>query len=187
MKQKISKISPRTVLDSRTVLGGAKKQKIGLVGENIAVKHLVKLHYKILERNYRKKWGEIDIIAKKDGTIHFIEVKSQSIGSGTYNNVSYETSLANNKRNVSYETFDDGRPKTGLMNKPSRSTSQNNWFRPEENLHPWKAQRLSRAIRTYLAEKDISEKQAFQVDLIAVFIDLFNKKAKLRITQNIIL
>lgn len=54
------------------------KQKIGQIGENIAVKHLVKHKYKILARNYRKKWGEIDIIAKKNKILHFIEVKSVS-------------------------------------------------------------------------------------------------------------
>jgi putative endonuclease len=54
------------------------KRNIGNLGEKIAVKHLVKHSFEILERNYRKKWGEIDIIAKKDDILHFIEVKSVS-------------------------------------------------------------------------------------------------------------
>lgn len=142
------------------------KQKIGMIGENIAVKHLVKHGYKIIERNYLKKWGEIDVIAKQNNVLRFIEVKS---------------------RNVSYETFGESEPKTDLFIKPVRPTSQNDWFRPEENVHPWKRKRLSRAIRTYLAERQIPEDQEFQIDVIAVFIDLTNKKAKLRITENIIL
>jgi putative endonuclease len=32
----------------------------------------------IVERNYRKKWGEIDIIAQKTGVVHFVEVKTVS-------------------------------------------------------------------------------------------------------------
>lgn len=48
----------------------------GNIGENIACKYLVNKGYIILERNYRKKWGEIDIITTKDNIIHFIEVKS---------------------------------------------------------------------------------------------------------------
>ncbi|MFH1978832.1 MAG: YraN family protein [Patescibacteria group bacterium] len=56
----------------------AKHNEIGEIGEDISVKHLVKLKYKILERNYRKKWGEIDIIAEKEGILHFIEVKTVS-------------------------------------------------------------------------------------------------------------
>ena len=53
-------------------------QKIGEIGENVAVKFLVKHNFLILDRNYTKKWGEIDIIAKKANKIYFIEVKSVS-------------------------------------------------------------------------------------------------------------
>ncbi len=51
-------------------------QKIGQIGENIAVKFLVKQDFSILDRNYTKKWGEIDIIAEKSNKLYFIEVKS---------------------------------------------------------------------------------------------------------------
>lgn len=53
--------------------------KIGEVGEGIAVKYLEKHGYKILDRNYRKKWGELDIITEKDGIIHFVEVKTKNV------------------------------------------------------------------------------------------------------------
>ena len=49
--------------------------EIGQKGENIATRYLRLRLYKILERNYRRKTGEIDIIAKKGGYIIFIEVK----------------------------------------------------------------------------------------------------------------
>lgn len=52
------------------------KQKIGEIGENIAVKFLVKHGFLVIERNYTKKWGEIDIIAEKDSKLYFVEVKS---------------------------------------------------------------------------------------------------------------
>ncbi len=54
------------------------KQKIGRVGEDIAVKYLEKKGFEIIEQNYRKKYGEIDIIARKGKILHFIEVKSVS-------------------------------------------------------------------------------------------------------------
>ena len=57
----------------------SKKRKIGDIGENIFVKHLVKHSYRILDRNYSKKWGEIDIVAIKDKVLHFIEVKTVSV------------------------------------------------------------------------------------------------------------
>jgi putative endonuclease len=56
----------------------SKTQKTGEIGENIAVRFLMKHGYKILNRNYTKKWGEIDIVAEKNSRLHFIEVKSVS-------------------------------------------------------------------------------------------------------------
>src|SRR5665647_568897 len=53
-------------------------QKTGEIGENIAVRFLVKHGFLILDRNYTKKWGELDIVAKKDKKLYFIEVKSVS-------------------------------------------------------------------------------------------------------------
>ena len=38
----------------------------------------MKRGFSILDRNYTKKWGEIDIVAEKDNKIYFIEVKSVS-------------------------------------------------------------------------------------------------------------
>jgi putative endonuclease len=54
------------------------QQIIGALGEDIAVKHLNNKGYSIIERNYWKKWGEIDVIAEKSGILHFVEVKSVS-------------------------------------------------------------------------------------------------------------
>ena len=47
----------------------------GNIGEENAVNYLIQNKFTILERNYRFKRCEIDIIAKKDNCIHFIEVK----------------------------------------------------------------------------------------------------------------
>lgn len=52
--------------------------RIGKLGEDIAVKYLEENDYYIVERNYRNKFGEIDIIAEKDNYTVFIEVKSRS-------------------------------------------------------------------------------------------------------------
>jgi putative endonuclease len=56
------------------------KRRLGDIGEGVACKYLEKRGYQILERNYWKPWGEIDIIASKYKNLHFIEVKSISRG-----------------------------------------------------------------------------------------------------------
>lgn len=53
------------------------RQIFGKKSESLAVKHLKKKGYKILEQNYRTKMGEIDIIAKHTGVIVFVEVKAR--------------------------------------------------------------------------------------------------------------
>jgi len=54
------------------------KQNIGKLGEDIAVKYLEEHGYKILDRNYRKPWGEIDIVAQQSDELIFVEVKAQN-------------------------------------------------------------------------------------------------------------
>ncbi len=52
-------------------------QSIGRIGEDSAAHHLLSLNYRIIERNYRTKLGELDIIAEKGGIIYFVEVKTR--------------------------------------------------------------------------------------------------------------
>ncbi len=50
----------------------------GALGEELAVMFLMKRSYKILDRNFWRPWGELDVIAEKNGKIHFVEVKTVS-------------------------------------------------------------------------------------------------------------
>ena len=54
-----------------------KTKKHGDFGEEYTAKYLKKSGYKILERNYHSRFGEIDIIASKKGVIAFVEVKTR--------------------------------------------------------------------------------------------------------------
>jgi Holliday junction resolvase-like predicted endonuclease len=56
---------------------------IGNQGELITAKYLTRQGFVVLEMNYLRKWGEIDVIVKRDATVHFVEVKT----------VSYETKI----------------------------------------------------------------------------------------------
>jgi len=50
---------------------------VGSYGEEIAASYLKKQGYRILEQNYRKRYGEIDIIAEDGEDIVFVEVKTR--------------------------------------------------------------------------------------------------------------
>jgi putative endonuclease len=56
----------------------ASTKDVGAIGESVAAEFLRRKGYKVIERNYRKPWGEIDIIAEKGNIVRFIEVKSVS-------------------------------------------------------------------------------------------------------------
>lgn len=134
----------RFISVSRETYMPSEKRKFGDICEMLASKHLVKSGFKVFEKNYRKKWGEIDLIVGSENTIHFIEVK------GSIFNAKYE-------------------------------------HKPEDNVHMWKRKRLWRAIQTWLGEHPEYEDFDWQVDIMAVFLDLNAKKAKIRWTKNVIL
>lgn len=52
-------------------------RSIGKIGEDTAVEYIENRGYKIIDRNYTSRWGEIDIISEKDGVLVFVEVKTK--------------------------------------------------------------------------------------------------------------
>ncbi len=56
----------------------AQHNETGKEGEEMAALHLIKNGYSIIARNFRYKKSEIDIIAQKDKTIAFVEVKTRT-------------------------------------------------------------------------------------------------------------
>lgn len=60
--------------------------KVGKVGEEVTAKFLVQNGFEIRDRNYSRKWGELDIVAVKGEKLHFVEVKTlswDSVGEGS--------------------------------------------------------------------------------------------------------
>ncbi len=94
-------------------------KETGNLGERLACEYLGTQGYIIMERNYWKKYGEIDIIAKKDGIIHFIEVKT----------VSYETKQALEYA-VSHETW-----------RPEEQVTDRKLHQIEKALETWISER----------------------------------------------
>ncbi|KKR67308.1 MAG: hypothetical protein UU10_C0048G0007 [Parcubacteria group bacterium GW2011_GWF1_40_6] len=133
-------------------------QKIGELGEDIAEKFLVKHSFSILERNYTKKWGEIDIVAEKADKLYFVEVKS-----------------------VSRETLNTFIPKS------YNDSDERYQHRPEDNMHPWKLKRMSRTIQTYLLSAKVPDEKEWQVDLLVVYLCQKEKRARVKVVSDIIL
>jgi putative endonuclease len=77
----------------------SRKREFGDIGEDIACRFLIEHGFRVLERNYLKKYGEIDIVGIKKKKLHFIEVKTVS---------------RENIENVNHETFDTHRPEDNV-------------------------------------------------------------------------
>lgn len=55
-----------------------RRHQVGKLGEDVSVRFLMKHDFSVIMRNYRKKYGEIDVIAEKANKLYFIEVKTVS-------------------------------------------------------------------------------------------------------------
>ena len=58
------------------------RKESGRVAENAVTDYLIARGYSIIQRNYRKRWGEMDIIAMKGHRLHFVEIKSRRTDAG---------------------------------------------------------------------------------------------------------
>jgi len=137
---------------------------VGDLGETIAVKYLKNKGFTIIERNYRKKYGEIDIVAR--GTfssaenlvshetrevMHFVEVKS----------VSYETKEML-EISVSHETY-----------------------RPEELVDGFKLNQIRKTAETWITENQWNGE--VQIDVVAVHMVSREKYARVKYIEKVIM
>lgn len=126
----------------------SEKRNFGNLGEDMAVQKLESLGMKVVERNYLKKWGEIDIVARgTDGILHFVEVKTIKR--------SFDA-----KQSVSRDTF-----------------------MPEENVTREKLKKLERVVETWISEHRYAGE--WQIDVMAVEIDMEKKMGKCRWIENV--
>jgi len=139
-------------------------KEVGDLGEAIAVKYLKNKGFTIIERNYRKKYGEIDIVAR--GTfssaenlvshetrevVHFVEVKS----------VSYETKEML-EISVSHETYS-----------------------PEELVDGFKLNQIRKTVETWISENQWNGE--VQIDVVAVHMVSREKYARVKYIENVIM
>ena len=56
------------------------RHSLGRLGERLAAEHFERLGYTVLARNYRTRFGELDLVAADDYTLVFCEVKTRRAG-----------------------------------------------------------------------------------------------------------
>lgn len=137
----------------------------GDLGESVAAKYLAKKGFRIVARNYRKPWGEIDIVAREtpkvgegrmlsretSAVVHFVEVKS-----------------------VSYET-------KGLL---EQDVAHETW-RPEEKVHAFKLNQIRKAAESWISENNWEGE--VQVDVVTVRLVPREKYAVVKYIPGVIL
>jgi putative endonuclease len=129
-----------------------KKENLGKLGEEIAMKFLKKKGYKILERNFKKtKFGEIDLIASlKDDFLKRV------------------FNFLKGKRNSETIVFIEVKTKSNY-----------NFGLPEEELTNFKKERIKRAIQDWFWLKKI-ETNNYRIDLITVDFTFNKEKPEIR-------
>jgi putative endonuclease len=55
------------------------RPELGRLGEQLAAEHLIRRGFRIVERNYRTRWGELDLVAFDGTTLAFCEVKTRRL------------------------------------------------------------------------------------------------------------
>ena len=122
----------------------ANNKKVGDLGENIAVVFLEKRGFNIIDRNYRNKIGELDIIAEKDGFNYIIEVKTLRINLNKKDKIGEDTSYFDNKRQDQ---------EMGII----RDGDGTSWLKPEMNITDNKIRKIKLTALRYCMDFNIKE------------------------------
>jgi len=136
---------------------GKRRKLLGTLGEELVVKHLKAKGYTHIESNYRKSFGEIDVIVINEGVIHFIEVKTVS------------------------REIPDGHDMAVIHETANRRSGQ---YRPEDNVDKRKIRKIARLVTCYLDEKGVVGKR-WQFDIAAVYVDKKHRLARIRFIKDI--
>ncbi|MBI2454444.1 MAG: YraN family protein [Parcubacteria group bacterium] len=139
-----------------------KHLQTGKIGEDIACDFLKKKGYKIIDRNFKRKWGEIDIVCHKKRTL---SDKISSIWNKNPDSVLHGTKI------VFVEV---------------KTLNSNYSLDPEDNLTQQKQKKLIRTCQLYISEKKLDPDMDWQIDAILIILDTQSKKAKIKHMEGVI-
>ena len=88
------------------------RHQLGCVGEQLAAEHLERLGFEVLERNYRTRYGELDLVAFDGSTLVFCEVKTRrsARGRSTWENLGEPKRAQVRRMGATWLTDRPGRP-----------------------------------------------------------------------------
>lgn len=135
------------------------RRELGFLAENIAARYLEEGGYEVLDKNYRKPWGEIDIVATKNGAMIFVEVK------------------ANRQEVAGFNP--EIRADWNKMRKIKRTAALYMEYEVGSTSPVRSREGSQRASASYGMDRE------WQIDVIAVTFDLNNKKARLKHFKNV--
>lgn len=123
------------------------RQRLGRAGEAVAAEHLVRRGFSILERNYRTRWGELDIVAFDGQTMVFCEVKARQTRNG--------------------RALDGSGPAATGPGRPRLAEAP-----PLDSVHPRKQRQVRRMAGSWLGERaNHPYAAAIRFDAIGVIFD----------------
>lgn len=164
-------------------------QEIGQWGEELACKHLEKKGYKIIDRNFRRKWGEIDIVCEAPLKSSNLKEIGKDVPRGTL--------ASNEKENVPRGTFmnwlksvlkdpEEKKAKDNHILKSDKKvvfvevkTLQTKSLRPEDNITGSKRKQLIKSCQLYLSHNSYPIDTDWQIDVIGILLDKTSGKAKI--------
>lgn len=125
--------------------------KTGQIGESLACRHLLDKKYKIIDRNYRETWGELDIICKSQcGVLVFVEVKTMR-----------------------------AQPDLKMFHTDVKHSNIDHELKPEDNLSWSKLEKVKRTAYLYANSHTelVDDKKGWRIDLIAIEINHLNPES----------
>ncbi len=152
------------------------KRRFGDLGELLASRFLMKHGFSIIEKNYWKPWGEIDIVAERLEAVPARETLENGSKSKMF--------LVKPRYKEVSRVLHFVEVKTVSCVTDREGVSREN-IRPEENMHYHKIRRFSRAVQTYMDERRVSCETPFQVDLVTVRIDYKKRMGRVEMLEKI--
>jgi len=138
-------------------LSGLDKKQVGALGEKVAAEYLRRHGFLIVDRNVARKTGELDLIARKDKVMHFVEVKS-----------------------IACDDF----PRHTSPGVTGSAPHDDDEYDPSVNLHEAKIRKVARTAEWYMAEHDLEHE--WQVDACLVWLRRRDGMAKVRYLPQIV-